>query len=216
MDKYDTVLDLIEHPASYTPEKIKELLSDPETMEIYNLLCDTASACASADDKVDVNAEWQAFSKGRITPRFRVPLLGNRAASIAVIAFTSLAAVAIGLTVAVMTFVPRQQPSEAAPHQSEAHYAPADESGSRDTTEVAEAVKVSDGPVLFEDAALDDILRRVAEVHGVTVDYSRPETAQLRMYYRFDPSLSLKETVEQLNTFEQIDIRISGKSLIVD
>lgn len=39
MDKYDIVLDLIEHPAEYTPEKIEEMLSDPETREIYNLLC---------------------------------------------------------------------------------------------------------------------------------------------------------------------------------
>ena len=63
MDKYDIVLDLIEHPAKYTPERIPEILSDPEAREIYNLLCKTDSTLAATDAEVDVNAEWQKFSQ---------------------------------------------------------------------------------------------------------------------------------------------------------
>lgn len=63
---------------------------------------------------------------------------------------------------------------------------------------------------------LEEILSHVAEVHHVTVEYKRPETAQLHLYYKFNPTSPLQETVGQLNTFEQININISGKKIIVD
>lgn len=105
MDKYDIVLDLIEHPAKYTPERIAEILSDPEAREIYNLLCKADSTLESTDAEVDVDAEWQKFSQCHKKPKFQFLWSGSRAASIAAIAFTSLAAVAIGITVALKTFI---------------------------------------------------------------------------------------------------------------
>lgn len=165
---------------------------------------------------VDVDAEWQAFSITHKKPIFRFLWSGSRAASIAFIAFTSLAAVAIGITVAVKTFAPTPQTIDVEAEPAVARAASAPQLISKDSTEVAETVPVMNTPVLFEDASLEEILSRVAEVHGATVEYKKPETAQLHLYYKFDPTISLKETVGQLNTFEQISIRISGKKIIVD
>lgn len=216
MDKYDIVLDLIEHPAKYTSERIAEILSDPEAREIYNLLCKAGSTLASTDAEVDVDAEWQNFSQRHKKPKFQFLWSGSRAASIAAIAFTSLAAVAIGITVAVKTFEPKSQPIEVVAESSVDSPAAISEPIGKDSTVLIEEVKVLNTPVVFEDASLEEILSRVAEVHGVTIEYKKPETAQLHLYYKFDPAIPLKETVEQLNTFEQINIRISGKIIKVD
>lgn len=216
MDKYDIVLDLIEHPAKYTPERIAEILSDPEAREIYNLLCKADSTLASTDAEVDVDAEWEKFSRLHKKPKFQFLWSGSRAASIAAIAFTSLAAVAIGITVAVKSFAPKPQPIEVAAESSVETPATMYGTTGKDSTVVTEEVAAINTPVVFEDASLEEILSRVAEVHGATVEYKKPETAQLHLYYKFDPAIPLNETVEQLNTFEQIDIRIEGKTLIVD
>jgi len=216
MDKYDIVLDLIEHPAKYAPERIAEILSDPETREIYNLLCKTDSTLVSTEAKVDVDAEWQTFSQAHKKPKLRFLWSGSRAASIAAIAFTSFAAVAIGITVAVKTFDSKPQLIEVVAEASVASPVSKAETIGKDSTVIAEEVAVSNTPVLFENVSLEEILSRVAETHGVNVEYRKPETAQLHLYYKFDPTVTLKETIEQLNTFEQISIRISGKKIIVD
>lgn len=216
MDKYDIVLDLIEHPAKYTPERIAKILSDPEAREIYNLLCKTDSTLASTDAEMDVIAEWQKFSQRHKKPKFQFLWSGSRAASIAAIVFTSLAAVAIGITVAVKTFEPKPQPIEVVAESSVESPATVSETIGKDSTVVIKEVTALNTPIVFEDASLEEILSRVAEVHGVTIEYKGPETAQLHLYYKFDPTIPLKETVEQLNTFEQINIRISGKKIIVD
>lgn len=216
MDKYDIVLDLIEHPAKYTPERIAEILSDPEAREIYNLLCKADSTLASTDAEVDVDAEWQKFSQLHNKPKFHFLWSGNRAASIAAIAFTSLAAVAIGITVAVKTFEPKPQPIEVTAESSVEKPVTISETIGKDSTVVVEEGAVLNTTVVFEDASLEEILSRIAEVHGVTVEYMKPETAQLHLYYKFDPAIPLKETVEQLSTFEQINIHISGKKITVD
>lgn len=216
MDKYDIVLDLIEHPAEYSPERIAEILSDHEAREVYNLLCKTASAFASTDDKADVDVEWLMFSRCHEKREFRFLWLGGRAASIAAIAFISITAVAIGIAVTVKTFEFTKRVTETVENQSVENVVSIPQSIAKDSMEIAEGLVESNLTVLFEDASLEEILSRVAEVHGVRVEYKKPETAQLHLYYRFDPIIPLKETVEQLNTFEQINIRISGRKLIVD
>ena len=44
MDKYDLVLDIVEHPEKYTSEQLAEIMSDPDTKEGYNMLCKVDSA----------------------------------------------------------------------------------------------------------------------------------------------------------------------------
>lgn len=50
----------------------------------------------------------------------------------------------------------------------------------------------------------------------MTVSYRTSEAAGLHLYYKLDPTLPLSEIVEQLNTFEQLNIRLDGETIIVD
>lgn len=212
MDRYELVLEIIEHPEKYSADRLSEILSDPETKEIYNLLCKTDSAI-EADKEIDVNAEWNNFADMyAVRPRRSFSWFGSRAASIAAIVGTSIVAVAAGIAVTVSVI--DRQPE---PIADEATVAPAAVSLTTDTIYVRDnTAKVNLSPVMFENEPLDKIMKKIAEAYGVEVKFNSSEAASLHLYYKLDPSLPLDEVVEQLNTFEQINIRQDGDILNID
>lgn len=212
MDRYELVLEVIEHPEKYSADRLSEILSDPETKEIYNLLCKTDSAI-EADKEIDVNAEWNNFADMyAVRPRRSFSWFGSRAASIAAIVGTSIVAVATGIAVTVSVI--DRQPE---PIADEATVAPAAVSLTTDTISVRDnTAKVNLSPVMFENEPLDKIMKKIAEAYGVEVKFNNSETASLHLYYKLDPSLPLDEVVKQLNTFEQINIRQDGDILNID
>ena len=212
MDNYDIVLDLIEHPERYTAQQMAEILAEPEAREIYNLICKSESSLKANGAVADVDAEWESFTRQNFRPRFRLLRFRSRAASIAVIVLSSVAALAVGLAVTV-----NLSESGCEPEMAEEINAPSAVLAVADTVAVPDdSIRQSASPVLFENETLAAILDTVAGWHGVTVSYGTPDVAELHLYYRFDPKLPLSEIVEQLNTFEQINIRLDGKTLIVD
>lgn len=212
MDRYELVLEIIEHPEKYSADRLSEILSEPETKEIYNLLCKTDSAI-EADKEIDVNAEWNNFADMyAVRPRRSFSWFGSRAASIVAIVGTSIVAVAAGIAVTVSVI--DRQPE---PIADEATVAPAAVSLTTDTISVRDnTAKVNLSPVMFENEPLDKIMKKIAEAYGVQVKFNSSETASLHLYYKLDPSLPLDEVVEQLNTFEQINIRQDGDILNID
>lgn len=212
MDKYELVLDIIENPENYTPKQLTEIMSEPETREIYNLLCKTDSAI-KADIKPDINVEWEKFSdKYVVRPRRLFSWFGSRAATIAVIVGTSIVAVAAGIAVSVAVTNHEKEPidDEAKITSSVAHAVTGSVSIENDT------VKVVMEPVMFEDETLEKIMEVVSEVYGVEVGFNNKEAASLHLYYKLDPSLPLNDVVEQLSTFEQINIKRNGNILTID
>ena len=212
MDKYELVLDIVGHPEKYTSEQLAEIMSDPETREIYNLLCKTDSAI-EANEEVDVDGEWEDFSeKHSIRPRRSLFWFGNRAASIAAIVGTSIVAVAAGIAVTVAVIDHKPEPVA-----ENVVVAPSAVTVSTDTiTTKNDTVMVNLTPIVFENESLEKIMKEVAVVYGVEVKFSNTDAASLHLYYKFDPSLPLNEVVEQLNTFEQIDIKQNGNILTID
>ncbi|MDE5727445.1 MAG: DUF4974 domain-containing protein [Duncaniella sp.] len=213
MDKYDIVLDIIEHPERYTSDRLGEILSDPETREVYNLLCKADSAMRSGRE-VDVDAEWEEFRKGKTLRSHKASAwFGNRAALIAAIAGTSAAAVAAGIAVTVAVVNRTTAGEQALPSAKEDIAA---EVAVDTVATLADTVKVDLSPVMFEDASLDVIMETIASVYNVEVKFANPETASLHLYYKFEPTLPLEEIVSRLNTFEQINIRLEAGTLVID
>lgn len=70
--------------------------------------------------------------------------------------------------------------------------------------------------IVFRKQPLDSILSTVAAYHGVAVDFRNVRKKELYLYYRWDQSLSLDETVAQLNNFERINLTLSDKVIIVE
>ncbi len=212
MDKYELVLDIVEHPEKYTSEQLAEIMSDPETREIYNLLSKADSAI-EANKEVYVEAEWEDFSERHSVRNRRISFWsGSRAASIAAIVSTSIVAVAAGIavTVAVIDHKPK-------PIAENVVVAPSVIAVSTDTlTTKNDTVMVNQTPVMFEDEPLEKIMKEISNAYDVEVKFNSKEAALLHLYYKFDPSLPLNEVVEQLNTFDQINIKQNGNTLTID
>ena len=81
MDKYELVLDIIEHPDKYTSQELEEIMTDSETRDLYNILCKVDSAI-EANKEIDVDAEWTAFSRKASFRRRNFFMRNSRVASI--------------------------------------------------------------------------------------------------------------------------------------
>lgn len=211
-DKYTLVLDIIEHSDDYTSGQLAEILSDPETREIYNILCMTRSA-VDADKDIDVETEWERFTQehaGSHRRRFAVP--GRRAASIAAIIGTSIVAVAAGIAVTVAIIVHKPEPTPCVETTTPSTVAETTVC----TATKNDTINTSQAPVMFENEPLERIMESIATTYGIEVKFNNKEAATLHLYYRLDPSLPLNEVVEQLNTFEQINITQNGNTLTID
>lgn len=212
MDKYNLVLDIIEHPEKYTSEQLAEIMSEPEAREIYDLLCKTESSIKGSEEP-DVNAEWKKFSNSQfVRPRRIFSWFGSRAASIAAIVGTSIAAVAAGIAVTVTVINYKSEPIA-----ENMAVEPSVVAITADTlTTKCDTVKVCLTPVIFENEPLEIIMKEVAKTYGIEVKFSDVNVASLHLYYKLDPSLTLNEVIEQLNTFEQINIRRNGNTITID
>lgn len=211
--RYDMVLDIMEHPDKYTSMHLKEILSDPETRVIYNLLCKNDSAIES-DKTVDVDAEWEKFAQEhKIRKRHPFVWRGSRAASIAIIVCTSIVAIAAGIVITVAVKDRSQKPTvEETSNANHTSTAITDES----VQESNDSISIVTEPVMFEDDAFEDIMKAISATYGVEFTFNDKEAAGLHLYYRLDPSLTIDEVISQLNTFEQINIRRNGNTLTID
>lgn len=220
MDKYELVLDIIEHPEKYTSEQLTEILSEPQTREIYNLLVKTRSA-VDTYAAPDVDAEWMRFSSEhgeRRTHRGFFLWTGSRAASIAAIICVSAVAVAAGIAVTFAVSEHRAATvAETANVKTEAiALAPAAEVTAAKGAEKVDTIVADMTPVMFENEPLETIMKKIADAYGVEVKFNNKEAAVLHLFYKFDPALPLGEVIEQLNTFEQINITRNGDTLNID
>ncbi|MDE7347658.1 MAG: DUF4974 domain-containing protein [Muribaculaceae bacterium] len=210
---YDIVLDIIKHPGKYTSTQLEEVLSDPETRDIYNLLCKTDSAIES-DKTVDVDAEWERFAKAHnMTKRRPFIWRGSRAASIAIIICTSLVAIAAGIAITVAVKGNDSKPAVETTSNSNTVSTVIPEEG---LPEPQDSLMAVTEPVMFEDSSLEDIMKAISATYGVDVTFNSKEVASLHLYYRLDPTLTIDEVISQLNTFEQINIHRNGYTLTID
>lgn len=215
VNKYDLVLDIIEHPEKYESDRLEEIMSDPETAEIYTILCKTDSAI-EANKEIDVEAEWMSFSAKHAAPSRRYfRWVGTRAASIAAVIFTSIVAVAAGIAVTVSVAEQKTEPEIKENNRQTTAVSPADA-----TTDIiivpTDSVATDHASVLFKDESLEKIMNEVATIYDVEVKFNNDDVSGLHLYYKLNPALSIDEVVSQLNTFEQINIKRNGNILTID
>lgn len=215
MDKYELVLDIIEHPDNYTSQELEEIMTDSETRDLYNILCKVDSAI-EANKEIDVDAEWTAFSRKASFRRRNFFMRNSRVASIIAIIGTSIVAMAVGIAVTVAVNENKTEtplPTKTVNVASDAVVNNSDTTGRTDVTNIPVSMS---SPILFEDEPLSVIMQRVCANYGVDFKFGNEEVASLHLYYKFDPSLSLDEIVAQLNTFESINITQEDNLLIID
>ena len=222
MENYDMILDLVEHPEKYSQDEIREILSHPEMKDIYEILCRTSSALNSNDRISDefIDSEWQRLNtvfpaehkNGK--PFFKRLLIpSSRIASFVVIILTSVVAFAVGIVVTVSVVDKKTEvPQVEKPLETSNKTA----SFSDTITKSHKDMKAEFNPVIFEDTSLEEILKAISEHYEVRVEFKSQESAGIHLFYKFDARQHLDDIIEQLNTFDRIDIRKEGNTLIID
>ena len=68
----------------------------------------------------------------------------------------------------------------------------------------------------YEDASLATIVSDIAATFDKQQAYRSDKAKTLRLYFRLDTRRGIEKNIEELNTFENINIEIKGDTLVVD
>ena len=71
------------------------------------------------------------------------------------------------------------------------------------------------GPVVFDNVTLDSIAKDIAVYHHLDTDLQNKQAGELRFYFVWNQEESLQEVIEKLNMFEQVNLAVEDRKLIV-
>ena len=203
-DKIRLLLDMHEHPESYTDEQLASMLDD----EMLERLA-TAKRAMTDIPVPDVDAEWQRFEQEHFAPAHNRRWL-KVAAMIAGVLMLS------AFTYAAIHAVRAHQPEVQQPMTEQVE----NTDGSVESSSPAEAERidsVSTGqPVTFDNVALETIVGDIAARHQMQVEFRNEDARALRFYFVWQPNEDLDAALERLNLFESVNISKEGNIIVVE
>lgn len=203
-DKIRLLLDMHEHPESYTDEQLASMLDD----EMLERLA-TAKRAMTDIPEPDVDAEWQRFEQEHFAPAHNRRWL-KVAAMIAGVLMLS------AFTYAAIHAVRAHQPEIQQPMTEQAEKTDAPEATSS-PTEAKDIDSVSTGqPVTFDNVALETIVGDIAARHQMQVEFRNEDARALRFYFVWQPDEDLDAALERLNLFESVNISKEGNIIVVE
>lgn len=211
MDNTDRLLDALEHPERYSDKEIEVLLSDPETKELLGLLDKTESSLCPISTP-DIETEWRLFEQTRIPrrPRRRTFLFNRNIAAgliITLAAFATVAAV-IGAKYSIKRKISAPEKIES----SDCHR-PAVSTESIISTE--EETTPTPATIIFDNETLETIVTYIADYYGYRTEFASDEPKSLRLYFRWNQTMTPDEVVESINNFDRIQLSIDNKCITV-
>ena len=237
MDKFEKILDIIDHQEKYSDEEIREILQDEECRKLYQTMMEVDSALLqqnlntqasishSPDDDLSSNSslgnsspnideEWEKFSQEHQLQEVSHPITSWRKLAASIAGFVLISGIAFA---AIHTYIKRSQE----PTQVTADTHP----------EVikSDSVKLVAGkdslthpkpekPIIhktFENVAFEKMLSEIASYYDLQVKFENNEDKTLRLYYEWNSHSSIENIVKELNQFENVNIELQQNELIV-
>lgn len=224
MDKFEKILDIIDHQEKYSDEEIREILQDEECRKLYQTMMEVDSALENPSPIINVDEEWEKFSQEHQLQEEATQNAAQKAASHPITSWRKLAASIAGFVLisgiafaAIHTFIKRsQEPTQvtADTHQ---------ETMKSDSVKLV-AVKDSlthpkpEKPAIhktFENVAFEKMISEIASYYDLQVKFENNEDKTLRLYYEWDSHSSIENIVKELNQFENVNIELQQNELIV-
>ena len=203
-DKIRLLLDMHEHPESYTDEQLASMLDD----EVLERLA-TAKRALTDIPEPDVDAEWQRFEQEHFAPAHNRRWL-KVAAMIAGVLMLS------AFTYAAIQAVRAHQPEVQQPMTEQVENTDGSVESSS-STEAEGIDSVSTGqPVTFDNVALETIVGDIAARHQMQVEFRNEDARALRFYFVWQPDEDLDAALERLNLFESVNISKEGNTIVVE
>ena len=226
--KWDLLLDLLEHPEKYSETQKDELLGDEEVNELYQLQVETRQSLDFAKSKEkmkmpSIDAEWEKLkdetkqnAETQQTAK-QLPLWSpmRKVAAVAAVLVVS------GITFAAIHLVTRShQPSDknntelVASHKDSIQQVSAPQKSNIE--EKTDSASLAQLPLVYENAELQNILTPIAGHFHLQVTYQNESARHIRLFLQLEKNMSLDDIIELMNHFEKVNIRHEGQTLIVE
>ena len=244
--KWDLLLDLLEHPEKYSETQKDELLGDEEVNELYQQLIETRQSLDFAKSKEgmkmpSIDAEWEKLKdemklkeKKQLKEEKQQKEKMNQNSEIQQTAklfplwspMRKVAAVAAVLVVSGITF--------AAIHLVTRSHQASDKNNTElvasrkdsiqqvsapqksNIEEKTDSASLAQLPLVYENAELQNILTPIAGHFHLQVTYQNESARHIRLFLQLEKNMSLDDIIELMNHFEKVNIRHEGQTLIVE
>lgn len=232
--KWDMLLDLLEHPEKYSETQKDELLGDEEVNELYQQLVETRQSLDFAKSKEkmkmpSIDAEWEKLKEekqqkeemSQNAETQQTAKLFSLWSPMRKVAAVAAVLVVSGITFAAIHLVTRShQPSDnsntelvASQKDSIQQVSAPQKSNIEEKTDSASLAQL---PLVYENAELQNILTPIAGHFHLQVIYQNESARHIRLFLQLEKNMSLDDIIELMNHFEKVNIRYEGQTLIVE
>lgn len=224
MDKFEKILDIIDHQEKYSDEEIREILQDEECRKLYQTMMEVDSALENPSPIINVDEEWEKFSQEHHLQEEATQNAAQKAASHPITSWRKLAASIAGFVLisgiafaAIHTFIKRsQEPTQvtADTHPEVIKSDSAKQVAGKDSLILPKPEKPAIHKT-FENVAFEQMISEIASYYDLQVKFENNEDKTLRLYYEWDSHSSIENIVKELNQFENVNIELQQNELIV-
>lgn len=224
MDKFEKILDIIDHQEKYSDEEIREILQDEECRKLYQTMMEVDSALENPSPIINVDEEWEKFSQEHQLQEEATQNAAQEAASHPITSWRKLAASIAGFVLisgiafaAIHTYIKRsQEPTQvtADTHPEVIKSDSAKEEAAKDSLTHPKPEKPAIHKT-FENVAFEQMISEIASYYDLQVKFENNEDKTLRLYYEWNSHSSIENIVKELNQFENVNIELQQNELIV-
>ena len=224
MDKFEKILDIIDHQEKYSDEEIREILQDEECRKLYQTMMEVDSALENPSPIINVDEEWEKFSQEHQLQEEATRNAAQEAASHPITSWRKLAASIAGFVLisgiafaAIHTYIKRSQEPTQVTADTHPEVIKSD-SAKQVATKDSLAHPKPKKPAIhktFENVAFEQMISEIASYYDLQVKFENNEDKTLRLYYEWDSHLSIENIVKELNQFENVNIELQQNELIV-
>ena len=215
MDKFEKILDIIDHQEKYSDEEIREILQDEECRKLYQTMVEVDSALENPSPIINVDEEWEKFSQEhQLQEKATHPITSWRKLAASIASFVLISGIAFA---AIHTYIKRCQETTqvtAGTHPEVIKSNSVKQVAGKDSLTHPKPEK----PVIhktFENVAFEQMLSEIASYYDLQVKFENNEDKTLRLYYEWNSHSSIENIVKELNQFENVNIELQQNELIV-
>ena len=237
--KWDMLLELLEHPEKYSETQKAELLGDEEVNELYQQLVEIRQSLDYCKSKEEmkmplIDAEWEKLKDEMKLKEKQQKEEMNQNAEIQQTAklfplwspMRKVAAVAAVLVVSGITFaaIHLVTRSHQASDKNNTELVASQKDSIQQVSapqksnieEKADSAGLAQLPLVYENAELQNILTPIAGHFHLQVTYQNESARHIRLFLQLEKNMSLDDIIELMNHFEKVNIRHDGQTLIVE
>ena len=224
MDKFEKILDIIDHQEKYSDEEIREILQDEECRKLYQTMMEVDSALENPSPIINVDEEWEKFSQEHQLQEEATQNAAQEAASHPITSWRKLAASIAGFVLisgiafaAIHTYIKRSQEPTQVTADTHPEVIKSDSAKQVAATDSLTHPK-PEKPVIhktFENVDFEQMISEIASYYDLQVKFENNEDKTLRLYYEWNSHSSIENIVKELNQFENVNIELQQNELIV-